>query len=160
MGITPDAPAGLDIVLDRALQKYVARRLQSGSDLKRALALCAMGLTIDPRPPKPAGGGLEPDVGKTVVIRRPSKSAAEAAKPLAQPQPPVSIRRPDVIFCPTCTAENSKAATVCARCGVPLAVLAALGTRETGRRRSWWRIVLVSVLALALIVLCEVVLRP
>src|SRR6266851_4743725 len=66
--LAPDAPAGLDIVLDKALQKDAARRLQNAGDLKKALALCSFSLQLPDSPEATPGVPQDDAAGKTVVI--------------------------------------------------------------------------------------------
>jgi serine/threonine-protein kinase len=74
--ICPDAPEGLEFILNRALEKDPARRLQNAGDLKQAVGLCRMTLDIAP-PPAPAAP-LDP--GATKVMRSPAFTPPPAAE--------------------------------------------------------------------------------
>ena len=118
--ICPDAPEGLEFILNRALEKDPARRLQNAGDLRQAVALCRMALgmgipataptppVLAAAPPTPAAGSQDvdkthimkspaadappqPEVdGKTRVMRRPTPPVPIAAPPPA-PKPPVAL---------------------------------------------------------------------
>ncbi len=99
--LCPDAPEGLEFILNRALEKDPARRLQNAGDLKNAVALCRMTLSIAPVPPPaavhdagatkvmrspvPAAPSEPEDDGKTRVMRRPTAAA---------PPPPPDLEEP------------------------------------------------------------------
>ena len=144
--LAPDAPDGLDLMLNKALEKDTAKRLQSAADFQQALWLCKVALKVRgsgaaPRPEREIGGrpaakpsaaaaaeSVEP--AKTVVAPRPARPAAEPSPPPVPPlgaQPPVATpaSKPapklDLTFCPSCTHGNPKGAQICARCGLPLA---------------------------------------
>ena len=91
--LCPDAPEGLEFILNRALEKDPARRIQNAGDLKQALGLCRMTMGMAPAaapvyalstPPPPSAAAPQPadDPGKTRAIRRP---------PPAAPPPPVPV---------------------------------------------------------------------
>jgi serine/threonine-protein kinase len=69
--VCPDVPEGLEFILDRALEKDPARRLQNAGDLKQAIALCRMTLPMTgTAPPVPSvSPGYDP--GATKVMRSP-----------------------------------------------------------------------------------------
>ncbi len=124
----PDAPDGLDLVLNKALEKNAKARVQNAGDLKQALALCRITLKLRPA----AGAGAkaqESDPGKTIVMPGAAQIAAAARKapapppPVAGPEPPAPPRpapSPEFRYCSSCTHANPKDAQVCARCGLPL----------------------------------------
>lgn len=75
--LCPDAPEGLEFILNRALEKDPARRLQNAGDLKQAMALCRMTMklggpaevvpvAVPPVAMPPAGE----DADKTRVMKR------------------------------------------------------------------------------------------
>jgi len=97
--LCPDAPEGLEFILNGALEKDAARRIQNAGDLKQRLGLCRLTLGLAPPPqvaedagektrvmrvPVP-GTGAEPaapeDPEKTRVIKRQPASPAPAAPP-------------------------------------------------------------------------------
>ena len=75
--ICPDAPEGLEFILNRALEKDPARRLQNAGDLKHAVALCrmtvGMGVAATPSAPPPTAPAppAAGDVAETKVMRAP-----------------------------------------------------------------------------------------
>jgi serine/threonine protein kinase len=74
--LAPDAPEGLEFILDRALEKDPATRLQNAGDLKQAISLCRTALHLTPAGP-PVSAVLEPDAhDKTRVLHRPPPAAA------------------------------------------------------------------------------------
>uniref|UniRef100_Q01YI9 non-specific serine/threonine protein kinase n=1 Tax=Solibacter usitatus (strain Ellin6076) TaxID=234267 RepID=Q01YI9_SOLUE len=73
--VCPDAPEGLGFILDRALEKDVARRLQNAGDLKHAVSLCRMALGMAPPPAPPPA---KEDLGATKVMRTPPQAGAPA----------------------------------------------------------------------------------
>jgi eukaryotic-like serine/threonine-protein kinase len=91
--ICPDAPEGLEFILNKALEKTPIHRLQDAGDLKQALSLCRVTMRPGPAPasagsPAPAAPDAVPeDDGKTRVMRRPVRPAAPLAP--AAPPPPV-----------------------------------------------------------------------
>jgi len=104
--LCPDAPEGLEFILNRALEKDPARRIHHAGDLKQALDLCRMTFVMDPvatppyepapRPPASASDlektralpSLSPsDPEKTRVIHRPPGSA-----PVPPPAPVAPLR--------------------------------------------------------------------
>ena len=136
------APDGLDIILARALQKDPAKRLRSAADLKRALALCAMGVTSGPAAGTPAAGAAPPvDMEKTTVMpRRPAAPPRPAPEPQPQSTPPkasVPPQKPKEVFCPTCTSPNPPGAVVCEKCGTPLSARRGNVAEPSGLTLSW-----------------------
>jgi serine/threonine protein kinase len=88
--IAPDAPEGLEFLLNRALEKDPAKRLQNAGELKGAVALCRMTLAMGGIPQAPAhektrvmpsygAAGTAPvqDGEKTRVMVRPSAAQPE-----------------------------------------------------------------------------------
>jgi len=74
--LAPDAPEGLEFLLDRALEKDAAARLQNAGDLKQAITLCRTALHLTP-PGTPSSAAPEPDGhDKTRVFHRPPPAAA------------------------------------------------------------------------------------
>ena len=142
-GICPDAPEGLELILNRALEKDPARRLQNAGDLRHAIALCrvtlGMGIPATPAtppapaaaPPTPATPGSQDD-GKTRVMRRPTPAPVAAAPPPAAPSAPKPLVAPPprpaapplaqkYSYCPSCTFANPPGSAACQRCQTPLA---------------------------------------
>ena len=73
--LAPDAPEGLEFILERALEKDPAARLQNAGDLKQAITLCRTALQLSPTP-APASVAREPDQqDKTRVFHRPPPAA-------------------------------------------------------------------------------------
>jgi serine/threonine-protein kinase len=157
--LSPDAPEGLEFILNRSLEKDPARRLQNGGDLKQALALCrttlGMGLPAAPAEVAAAEGApplvekakampraaVPVDDQKTMVMKRTvPAAAAPVAQPIAPPPPPkprpVSLPArvaEQVRFCPICTAQIPVGAVVCWKCGNPLAG----GGGEEAKPKQW-----------------------
>ncbi len=73
--LAPDAPEGLEFILERALEKDPATRLQNAGDLKQAITLCRTALQLTPpaAPAPPRGSPIEQD--KTRVFHRPPPAA-------------------------------------------------------------------------------------
>ena len=71
--LCPDAPEGLEFILNRALEKDPARRLQNAGDLKQAMALCRMTMKL--------GGPAEaaPVARRRWRRRRPGKTPTRRA---------------------------------------------------------------------------------
>ncbi len=79
--LAPDAPEGLEFLLNRALEKDPERRLQNAGELKGAIVLCRMTMAMGaPPPPAPA------DLDKTKVL--PALARQPAAVPQAATAPP------------------------------------------------------------------------
>jgi serine/threonine protein kinase len=106
--LCPDAPEGLEFILNRALEKDPAHRIQNAGDLKQALGLCRMTMGMAPLAPAPPAAppaspddagktrilpipGGQPqeleDPGKTRVIRR-TPPTAQSDPPAPTPNPP------------------------------------------------------------------------
>jgi serine/threonine protein kinase len=146
--LCPDAPEGLEFILNRSLEKDPAKRLQNGGDLKQALTLCrtTLGLGLPAAPPAnapqdgektkamPSAAAAAMDEEKTKVMKRAAPAvAAQVVQPAAPPPPapappppkpkPAPLPLPgasQVRFCPMCTAQNAAGAAVCRKCGNPL----------------------------------------
>src|SRR6185369_17952543 len=116
--LCPDAPEGLEFILNKALEKDAAKRIQNAGDLKQAMSLCRITMKLgmpstapvagDTRimasPKVPAGGLPEPptdpkseaapptpvDEMKTKVMRRPvAPGPAMTPSPRPPAPPPV-----------------------------------------------------------------------
>jgi len=150
--LAPDMPEGLDFVLNKALEKDPAQRLQNAGDLKQTLALCRITLKLRPAAPKPAAPGAPAapappeDLGKTVVMQRPGvapmapRPAAPTPAPAPAPAPPPpkpAAPKPDVVFCTSCTHPNEKGSTVCARCGQPLVMQGKPAVEPQSEKTQW-----------------------
>ena len=92
--IRPDAPEGLEFILNRALEKDPARRIPNAGDLRQALGLCRMTLGMAPSAPPPpvvvedgktkmmpASPPPDDDAGKTRVARKIPHPVAAVATP-------------------------------------------------------------------------------
>ena len=144
--LAPDVPEGLEFLLNRALEKDPARRLQNAGELKGAVALCRMTLSMgipraeasDPEktrvvqsPGAPAAAPSAADPEKTRVIRRPVREVAPPPPPppppsaAPPPRPTRDVPAPALRYCPACTSANPVSATVCLQCKTPLANSAA-----------------------------------
>jgi serine/threonine-protein kinase len=139
--LVPDAPEGLEFLLNRALDKDPAKRLQNAGELKGAIALCRMTLAmgVAPAVAEPAlektrvmqaATAAPADADKTRVIKRPVRTAAPPAPVVAPPPPPATapappprvtrdVAAPALRYCPSCTSANPAAAIVCAQCQTP-----------------------------------------
>jgi serine/threonine protein kinase len=112
--ICPDAPEGLEFILNKAMEKDQANRIQNAGDLKQAMSLCRITMKLGfsqqhaAKPPEPrAGTGAFPqeaggrspgpqgpgavafapeDSDKTQVIRRDKAQTPRVAPPPAKPQ--------------------------------------------------------------------------
>ena len=177
----PDAPDGLDLVLNKALEKDPAKRLQSAADFQQALWLCKVALKAHgagaarPKPAIGAEGAAKPSpapmrhetadtagYAKTVVAPRPLRPPAEAPpRPDPSPPAPAAAAAPapkptpklDLTFCPSCTYGNPKGARVCVRCGLPLEGPRLVAAEQEGPRLRWPIIAVVAAGIVLLIVL-------
>jgi serine/threonine protein kinase len=178
--VCPDAPEGLEFLLNKALEKDPAKRQQDAGDLKQALALCRitlrLGATSGPggsvaTEPEPAaaavksaeGQALDPE--KTKIIRRPASLAfreAAAAAPPARPPETPSIQAARVPapaapptaqsrYCPACTAPNPPNTPICLQCGTPFAPMAP--TAPAAPQKPWALYVSITLAALLFLVL-------
>jgi serine/threonine protein kinase/predicted nucleic acid-binding Zn ribbon protein len=182
--ICPDAPEGLEFVLNRALEKEPSKRLQNAGELRQSIAVCRLAMSpIFAAAPAQAGTTdaaknaegektkvfssakpAAPDLEKTQVFRRPApspmavppKPAAPAAPAPTAVAPAAPKHTPGLRFryCPSCTSANPPDAEVCSRCGQPL-TSAAAATKAT----NWGMYIAVAVavlLAMALVVVLVV----
>lgn len=142
--LAPDAPDGLDIILNQTLEKDPARRYSSARELKQTIGLCrtlrsAGGLNV------PAGAPV--DAGKTVVIKRPKiETGGEPPRPAFQriaTPPPIQQK-----FCPYCTSPNKLDATVCSNCAMPMGDVITPAA-EPPKPTNW--VLILSVLAVVLL---------
>ena len=94
--LCPDAPEGLEFILNRALEKDPARRIQNAGDLKQALGLCrmTMGLAAPAPPPPP----VVRELGETRMMAIPAAPVEDAEKTRVlqrpgggQATPPVAV---------------------------------------------------------------------
>jgi eukaryotic-like serine/threonine-protein kinase len=107
--LCPDAPEGLEFIINKALEKDPSKRIQNAGDLKQAMSLCRITMNLAPAPPADVGSETrmmpsshvapqappapEPPVDqqKTQVLRRPSPVGPVAPpppSPLPKPAPP------------------------------------------------------------------------
>jgi serine/threonine-protein kinase len=139
--ICPDAPEGLEFLLNKALEKDPMRRPQSGSSLKQAVKLCAITLSMaasrlpatptvaaghPPAEPLRAPDGAEktvapdpapvaPEDKKTKVMRRADFAAPLPVKPPAPPPaPPPPPAAPPVVPAPQ--TESRAKPRYCPQC--------------------------------------------
>jgi serine/threonine protein kinase len=174
--LAPDAPEGLEFILNRALEKDPARRLQNAGDLKQAISLCRVAVQfIQPggavpaapaaraeedgektrvlqRPPSPPSA--RPDDDKTKVMKRAAPSPPPPPPPLPKLPPAVSKPAPTPTlqfrYCPSCTFANPPHATECERCQTPFS--ATSNTLRPGAWPLYLAIAIAVLLAIALIV--------
>jgi eukaryotic-like serine/threonine-protein kinase len=147
------APDGLDVILARALQKDPAKRLRSAADLKRSIALCAMGLNVGPAAGTPTGAAPPVDMAKTTVLpQRPAAAPSRPAPaPPAPPKAPVAPAKPNAVFCPTCTSPNTMDAAVCEKCGTPLAARRSKAVEPSGLTLSWKAVAVIGSICVAIL---------
>jgi len=173
--LCPDAPEGLEFLLNRALEKDPAKRPQNARELKQSIAVCRLALAQGLAAPRPAADEktrifetpqqtAAQNDEKTQVFRRPQPAVAAALPPRPAPPPPpprIQTAAPPAglrfRYCPSCTAANPPDVTVCSRCGLPLAGAPAPGAAPP---RSQWAlytaIAVAVVLAIALVVVLVV----
>lgn len=118
--ICPDAPEGLEAVLERALQKKPERRYENAGDFQHAIGLCRT-LASQFVPDSSSQGSPTVADAKTVVIRRPKDVGVigtirpvVSTPPAALPAPPPA---PRVRYCPVCTQPIPAGAEDCPNCG-------------------------------------------
>ena len=90
--VCPDAPEGLEFILNRALEKDPQRRIRDAGELKQALGLCRMtlGMAIPPSAPQPVA-----DPGRTRLMQSPAPApgAVDPEKTRLMPrQNPASLQ--------------------------------------------------------------------
>jgi serine/threonine protein kinase len=124
--LAPDAPEGLDHILNRALEKEPSRRPGSARELKQTIAMC--------RGLHQAGGitAAEANLGKTVVIRRTKSTPESTAQPFSAAQ-----SSPNQKYCPSCTYPNKPDAAVCENCAMPFNASAVSEKTEPPRPTKW-----------------------
>lgn len=136
--LVPDVPAGIETVINQALEKDPENRPQNASELRGMLRAAAMGSTASPAP-SPAAAAVE-DLGATRVVRRadmelaklkaappapPAPSTPAPAPPQVPAPPPAPPTAPgapqaDKRYCPACAMANAKNAVACVHCGSSL----------------------------------------
>jgi serine/threonine protein kinase len=141
--LCPDAPEGLEFILNKTMEKDPANRIQNAGDLKQALSLCRITMKLGGAPhmptaemrapempldnPAPAAAKSD-DPEKTRVMKREKPAALpvakqapvpEAPKPVATPAPPKPSAA-GLRYCSICTTPNPANAVVCRGCGNPL----------------------------------------
>jgi len=82
--LCPDAPEGLEFILNKAMEKDPAKRIQNAGDLKQAMALCRITMRLAPTPPAAVPG----PVGSETKIMPSAQFAAGSAQPPAAAGPP------------------------------------------------------------------------
>jgi serine/threonine protein kinase/predicted nucleic acid-binding Zn ribbon protein len=174
--ICPDAPEGLEFLLNRALEKDPAKRFRNAGELKQAIAVCRLAMAQGapapvPAPvadttkvfetPKPAAAA-KPDLEKTQVFQRPA-AAAPLPPPRKTAPPPPPPPAPEPVqpkpapglrfrYCPSCTTANPPDAVACSRCGTRLAEGGAAAAKST----NWGMYIAIGVAVLLAIVLIVV----
>ena len=181
--LAPDAPEGLEFILERALEKDPARRPQTAADLKQAISLCRTAVQFavpakQPAAPSAAPASTMAEGEKTRVLARPSAAppmdektrvmprVAPAVAPAAAlpPKPPAPKPVPRKIvakpaaavhprYCPACTFANPSGAVQCQKCGTPFA---ASGSVAAPRSFSWPLFIATAVAILLAIALAAV----
>jgi serine/threonine protein kinase len=175
--LCPDAPEGLEFLLNRALEKDPAKRLQNAGELRQSIAVCRLAMGHAAAPVEPAAADPEEaktkvfstattapvDGEKTQVFRRPGVVAAPAAP---KPAPPPVVAAPAVAaapkpapglrfrYCPSCTSANPPDASVCGRCGLPLAE--GVPAKKATNWGMWVAVGVAVVLAIALVLVLVV----
>jgi serine/threonine-protein kinase len=171
--ICPDAPEGLEFLLNRSLEKDPAKRFRNAGELKQAISVCrlamAHGLVAAPAKggktmllengaasPARAAVALE-DGEKTQVFQRPAAVAAPPPPPrpvaAVAPIPPAAPKPAPALrfrYCPFCTSANSPDAGLCTKCGTRLGE-----SRPAAKSANWGMYIAIGVaaiLAIALIV--------
>ncbi len=93
----PDAPEGLEFILERALEKDPAKRLQNAGDLKQAISLCRMAgqMTAPVVPDAPPASPVAGDATK--VMQRPAArvDADEKTRVMAKATPALAAPAED-----------------------------------------------------------------
>jgi serine/threonine-protein kinase len=179
--ICPDAPEGLEFLLNKALDKEPERRPQDGGALKQAVGLCRITLDFADsdaaappvRTPGPAPENVQtsaPPLAARPVPREEAKTQvrkinpADLVKPRPPQPPPPVPPKPQVMkpeppapqryrYCPSCTSANPLFAVVCTVCNSPLVISRGDGTGE--KRWPWSLYIAIAIavlLATALVV--------
>jgi serine/threonine-protein kinase len=172
--ICPDAPEGLEFLLNRALDKDAAKRFRNAGELKQALAVCRLAMAHGVTAPASAepektkvfakSDPAPVDEEKTKVVQRPAasspppppsppKPAAPAPAIAPAPAPVAAKPSPGLRFryCPSCTSANSPDAVACSKCGTRLGEGGAAAAKST----NWGMYIAIGVaaaLAIALVV--------
>jgi serine/threonine protein kinase len=157
--LAPDAPDGIEIILNQVLEKDPARRYSSAKELKQTISMCRTlflaGAINTP------GVAAPLDAGKTVIIKRPKpdntpgSGTPQTFKPVTlTPRPPP----PQQKFCPHCTSPNNLDAAVCSNCAMPLGELSPPAAPET-TPTNWLLIGLIAAIVLVAMALLFL-LRP
>lgn len=186
--ICPDAPEGLEFILNKAMEKDPGKRLQNAGDLKQALSLCRITMKLgasqsqssprqtpasEPRPLSQPSESITPqtntdpdDPQKTKVLKRPAGTLS-TPKP-APPPPPPPAPAPRVVaepklapgfrYCPICTTPNQPGAVMCRGCGNPLGPVKAAPTSSTSEKPVPWGLYIAIGLAVVLAIALIVVL--
>jgi serine/threonine protein kinase/predicted nucleic acid-binding Zn ribbon protein len=164
----PDAPEGLEFLLNKALEKDAAKRFRNAGELKQAIAVCRLAMThgaaapvaektkvFEKSAPVPAPAADE----KTQVFQRPAAAVPmpppkPAAPPAPVPEPVAPKPAPGLRFryCPSCTTANPPDAVACSRCGTRLAEGGAAAAKST----NWGMYIAIGVAAVLAIVLLVV----
>ena len=173
--ICPDAPEGLEFLLNRALEKDAARRFRNAGELKQAIAVCRIAMAQGASAPSPPvsdktkvfeapklAAAAPVDFEKTQVFQRPA-AAAPMPPPKRTAPPPPAPPAPEPVqpkpapglrfrYCPSCTTANPPDAVACSRCGTRLAEGGAAAVKST----NWGMYIAIGVAALLAIVLIVV----
>lgn len=175
--LCPDAPEGLEFILNKAMEKDPANRIQNAGDLKQALSLCRITMKLGGAPPMPTAELRAPEVpsdkpqastksddpDKTRVMKREKPAALPVAKPapvpeppkpVATPAPPKPAANPGLRYCSICTTPNPANASVCRGCGNPLGpgTPAAASPQKPVQWGLYLAVIAAALLAVALIV--------
>jgi len=172
--LCPDAPEGLEFLLNKALEKDPVHRPQSGSSMKQAVGFCLVALDAPAPPARPVAAmeptsvapaaptpALRPEEVKTILVRREGSAPIKPAPPPTAPATPpavVSPVRPPSVqlrprYCASCTCANPATATVCSRCNHPLVSTPAVAPPKKSRPWAlYFAITVAAVLAIALVV--------
>ena len=122
--LCPDAPEGLEFILNKALEKDPAKRIQNAGDLKQAMALCRITMKLAPAPPQAVGAetkmmpsaqvaaGSAPGPAAKPRRRRSCRSDEQKTQVLRRPSPvgPVAPHSPSVPRETGCAGAASGAA--------------------------------------------------
>jgi serine/threonine-protein kinase len=94
--LAPDAPEGLEFILDRALEKDPSTRLQNAGDLKQAITLCRTALHLTPQGPRSTVPEADEHDKTRVFHRTPPPAAApvDEGKTRVMPQAPSAPTTP------------------------------------------------------------------
>ena len=173
--LSPDAPEGLEFLLNRALEKDAAKRFRHAGELKQAISVCRLAMAQGIAAPTPAleaektkvfekakPAAAPPDDEKTQVFQRPAAAAAAPPPPPKRTEPPPAPAPEPVQpkpapglrfrYCPSCTTANPPDAVACSRCGTRLAE----GGPAAATSTNWGMIIAIGVAAVLAIVLVVV----